>query len=64
MRKQARHTPTPRTWPTETAYTARVGVRLPIALRDRLRAYVDATGQTISDALVTAVFEYLQKRGY
>lgn len=64
MRKQARHNPTPRTWPTETAYTARVGVRLPIPLRDRLRAYVDATGQTISDALCTAVYEYLDKRGY
>lgn len=64
MRKQARHTPTPRTWPTETAYTARVGARLPIALRDRLRYYAEQTGQTTTDCIVTAVQEYLNKRGY
>lgn len=59
-----RKTPTERTWPTETAFTARVTVRLPISVRDRLRAYAEQTGQTTTDCMITAVKEYLNKRGF
>ena len=61
--KTARKTPTPRTWPTETAYTGRVSVRIPLHIRDRLRYYAEQTGQTTTDCIVTAIQEYLSKRG-
>lgn len=63
MAKSARKTPVPRTWPTETAYTGRVCVRMPLDLRDRLRRHAETTNQTTTDCIVTAVQEYLQKRG-
>lgn len=64
MKQRARKEPTERTWPTETAYTGRVSVRLPLNIRDRLRHYAEMTGQTTTDCLVAAVTEYLNKRGY
>lgn len=64
MASRARKTPTERTWPTETAYTGRVSVRLPISVRDRLRYYAEQTGLTTTDCMITAVKEYLNKRGY
>lgn len=59
-----RKTPVERTWPTETAYTARVSVRLPIWVRDRLRYYVTMTNMTTTDFIVMAIKEALDKRGY
>ena len=64
MKQRARKNPTERTWPTETPYTARVCVRLPISTRDRLRHYAEETGQTTTDCMITAVKEYLTKRGF
>ena len=64
MASRARITPTERTWPTETAFTGRVSVRLPLDVRDALRAYAEDTMQTTTDCLITAVKEYLTKRGY
>lgn len=59
-----RETPVERTWPTETAFTGRVSARIPLAIRDRLRYYAELTGQTTTDCIVTAIKEYLTKRGY
>lgn len=59
-----RNTPVERTWPTETAYTARIAVRLPIWVRDRLRYYVTQHNMTTTDFIVMAVKEALDKRGY
>ena len=59
-----RNTPTPRSWPTETAYTGRLAARVPIRLRDRFKAYAEMTGQTTTDCLIQAIREYLDKRGY
>lgn len=64
MQQRARHTPTPRTWPTETAYTGRVCVRMPLDIRDRLRRLAEETGRTTTDCIVSAVREYLKKSGY
>lgn len=63
LKQRARITPTERTWPTETAFTGRVSVRMPLDIRDRLRDYAEMTGQTTTDCIVTAVQEYLSKRG-
>lgn len=64
LKQRARKNPTERTWPTETPYTGRVSVRLPLGVRDRLRNYAEMTGQTTTDCIVVAVQEYLNKRGY
>lgn len=64
LKQRARKNPTARTWPTETPYTGRVSVRLPLGVRDRLRNYAEITGQTTTDCIVVAVQEYLSKRGY
>lgn len=62
--KTRRRTPTPRTWPTETAYTGRIQARVPLRIRDRVRQYAETTGQTTTDIVVTALIEYLQRRGW
>ena len=59
-----RVTPTPRTWPNETAYTGRIAARLPHELRDRLRAYVEEHNATTTEAVIDALEQYLKQRGY
>lgn len=58
-----RDTPVPRKWPNETAYTGRIAARLPFALRNRLRAYVEEHNQTTTECVIEALDEYLKKRG-
>ena len=64
MASRARKTPTPRTWPTETPFTGRVSVRMPIGLRDWLREYAEQNGKTTTDCINKAVEEYLRKRSH
>ena len=61
-----RKTPVPRVWPSETGITGRVTARIPHALRDRLRKYVENTngGMTTTDCLEIAIEEFLNARGY
>lgn len=56
-----RKTPTPRTWSRTTNDTYMVSGRIPLPLRDRLRAYVEATGKTITEVLIAALERYLQE---
>lgn len=64
MASRARKNPTPRTWPTETPYTARVCVRMPIEVRNALRRYAEENAKTTTESVVAAVKDYLSKRGY
>jgi len=61
---KARKTAVVRVWANETGLTGRICARIPHALRDRLRYYVELTNQTTTDAIEQALQEYLQKRGY
>ena len=64
MASRARKNPTPRTWPTETPYTGRVSVRLPLEVRDALRKYAEDHGKTTTDCIIAAIKDYLTERGY
>lgn len=61
MRSMARDMSGKRTWQRRNNYTTMVSVRLPNWLADRLRAYVDYTGTSITDVVVVAVDEVLKK---
>lgn len=63
MASRARKTPTPRMWTEETAFTKRIAARIPLDLMDRLRRYVDVTMYTVTDVVIKALEEYLDKRG-
>lgn len=56
-----RKTPTPRTWSRTTNDTYMIGARIPLPLRDRLRAYVESNGKTITEVLIAALERYLQE---
>ena len=58
-----RVTPVRREWPSETGFTGRVTARIPHALRDRLRKYVEESGLTTTDCSIIALEEYLDNRG-
>lgn len=64
MKSRARINPPKRVWPSETEFTGRVTARVPLRIRDRLRYYAELTNQTTTACVVTAIQEYLQKRGY
>ena len=60
MAKTARKlSPTPRTWSRTTNDTYMIGARIPLRLRDQLRAHVEATGQTITEVVIAALNDYL-----
>ena len=48
-----------REWHAQTAYTRMVSARLPIELADRLKAYCDQHGATMTDVVQLAVSQYL-----
>lgn len=50
-------------WTEETAFTKRIAARIPLDLMDRLRRYVDVTMYTVTDVVIKALEEYLDKRG-
>lgn len=59
-----RDNPTSRTWPNETAFTGRIAARIPLPLRDRLRAYVEDHNATTTECVIDALEKYLKERGY
>ena len=63
MVSRARKTPTPRTWTQETAFTKRIAARIPLDLNTRLKEYIDGSMLTITDVVIGALEEYLDKRG-
>ena len=63
MKSQARKTPTPRAWSATSNGTYMLTARIPLDLMDRLRRYVDATMYTVTDVVIKALEEYLEKRG-
>lgn len=64
MGKTARvYNPTPRTWSRTTNDTYMIGARIPLRLRDRLRAYVEESGQTITEVVIAALSDFLKQKG-
>lgn len=57
-----RKTPTPRTWSRTTNDTYMLGARIPLPLCARLRAYVEATGKTITEVTIQALTDYLNEK--
>lgn len=53
---------TPRTWSRTTSFTRSIGARLPLELYDRLKAYCDENGRSMTDVVCRALtyfFDYL-----
>lgn len=61
MRSQARNMADKRKWTRHTPYTVMIGARVPIPIADRLRAYVERTGDSVTDVVVVALHQYLEK---
>lgn len=38
--------------------------RVPLDLRDRLKAYIEASGKTITDTVIEALEKHLEKSGH
>lgn len=64
MKQRARKETPERVWTIRTEGTYMIHARAPHELRDRLKSYVDATMYTITDTVIAALEEYLEKRGY
>ena len=61
MRSMARDQSTKRKWSRQTPYTTMINARVPNWLAAKLRAYVEYTGDTITDFVVVALDEALKK---
>ena len=61
MRSMARDMSGKRTWQRRNDYTTMISVRLPNWLADKLRAYVDYTGDSITDVVVCGLDMYLKE---
>lgn len=61
MRSMARDMSAKRTWQRRNDYTTMISVRLPNWLADKLRAYVDYTGDSITDVVVCGLDMYLSE---
>ena len=61
MRSMARDMTERRKWSRQTPYTTMINARVPNWLADKLRAYVEYTGDTITDFVVVALDEALKK---
>lgn len=64
MKQRARKETPERTWTIRTEGTYMIHARVPHELRDRLKAYVDATAYTITDTMIAALEKYLKERGF
>ena len=60
MRSQARDQSKRRKWTRTTQDTYMLSARIPRELTDKLRLYVDYTGDSITDVVVVALHQYLQ----
>lgn len=63
MASRARKHTTPRTWTQETAFTKRIAARIPLNLNARLKDHVESTALTVTDVVIIALQEYMEKRG-
>lgn len=63
MASRARKNVTPRKWTEETPYTKRIAARIPLDLNARLKNHVESTALTVTDVVITALQEYMDKRG-
>ena len=61
LRSMARDMTERRKWSRQTPYTTMINARVPNWLADKLRAYVEYTGDTITDFVVVALDEALKK---
>lgn len=61
MRSMARDQTAKRKWSRQTPYTTMINARVPNWLANKLRAYVEYTGDTITDFVVVALDEALKK---
>lgn len=61
MRSMARDMSGKRTWTRQNPYTTMISARVPNSLVERLRAYVDYTGDSISDVVVCGLDLYLKE---
>lgn len=60
MRSQARDQSHKRKWSRQTPYTCMMSARVPTWLADKVRAYVDYTGNSVSDVIVVALDEFVK----
>lgn len=61
MRSQARDQSHKRKWSRQTPYTCMMSARVPTWLADKVRAYVDYTGNSVSDVIVIALDQYMNR---
>lgn len=59
MRAMARDQSAKRKWSRQNAYTTMISARIPNSLAGKLRAYVDHTGDSVSDVIVWGIDTYL-----
>lgn len=64
MKQKARKNVRERTWAIQTSDTYMLHARVPHELRDRLKAYIEASGKTITDTVIEALEEHLEKSGH
>lgn len=60
MRSQARDQSKRRKWKRTTQDTYMLSARIPREITDKLRQYVEYTGDSITDVVVVALHQYLQ----
>lgn len=61
MRSQARDQSHKRKWSRQTPYTCMMSARVPTWLADKVREYVDYTGNSVSDVIVIALDQYMRR---
>lgn len=61
MRGRARDQSKRRRWTRTTPDTYMLSARIPWEITERLRAYVDRTGDSVTDVVVVAIHEYLER---
>lgn len=61
MRSMARDQSKKRTWSRQTPYTCMMSARVPTWLADKVRDYVDYTGNSVSDVIVVALDQYMRR---
>lgn len=61
MRSMARDQSKKRTWSRQTPYTTMMSARVPSWLADKVREYVDYTGNSVSDVIVVALDQFIRR---
>lgn len=61
MRSKARDQSKRRKWSRTTPDTYMLSARIPLDLTNKLRQYVEYTGDSITDVVVVALYQYLKE---